>query len=451
MNIACFVGLTIQPNEARQYLNAIYFGPVSGGDIPTLIAEYEIDAIGIIDGVFHSRQAVLHKDIMHALSRGVAVFGAASMGALRAVELDSFGMVGVGEIYRQFRSGELTGDDEVAVPCYFRAEHGWRVVPGAEALVNMRATIGEAIRRGIIEGELGSLIIRQAKSVCYSQRSWDEVLLAVQSVTTAEALARFKSALPEVAIDVKRQDAIELLQTMSNWVDTSRKRIARTQEPSGPFWDAALFARPICVRPLDARHDFNSEGAPLVQNVLDFAAICDIDSAQIVQDAMIRTVLLELAPIVGALPTSDQVSTATRNLETRLENTHSAPPFDKGEIARLAADEAICEVLHTRYSTLLDRGLLLTLLVEGRFKRIAGIVEQALTQARLPLPLPSGEAARLIVEQYLSNLGIINPKDHFDRYLSWMPEHRLRVTAAIVQGVEDARKESPDTDKRTDV
>jgi len=39
------------------------------------------------------------------MSRGVHVFGASSMGALRAAELAAFGMVGFGRIYDLFRTG----------------------------------------------------------------------------------------------------------------------------------------------------------------------------------------------------------------------------------------------------------------------------------------------------------------------------------------------------------
>ena len=54
------------------------------------------------------------KKIMHLIDSGVTVIGAASMGALRAAELDAYGMLGVGRIYQMYASGEICGDDEVA-------------------------------------------------------------------------------------------------------------------------------------------------------------------------------------------------------------------------------------------------------------------------------------------------------------------------------------------------
>jgi len=49
------------------------------------------------------------------MAQGIHVFGAASIGALRAAELDVFGMRGIGDIYEAFRDGLLEDDDEVAV------------------------------------------------------------------------------------------------------------------------------------------------------------------------------------------------------------------------------------------------------------------------------------------------------------------------------------------------
>src|SRR5262245_46332423 len=47
------------------------------------------------------------------LSSGVAVAGAASIGALRSAECSAFGMVGIGKILRRFSAGELADDADV--------------------------------------------------------------------------------------------------------------------------------------------------------------------------------------------------------------------------------------------------------------------------------------------------------------------------------------------------
>ena len=49
------------------------------------------------------------------LIKDIEVFGASSMGALRASELDTLGMTGIGYCYEQYATGTIDSDDEVAV------------------------------------------------------------------------------------------------------------------------------------------------------------------------------------------------------------------------------------------------------------------------------------------------------------------------------------------------
>ncbi|HSN28898.1 MAG TPA: TfuA domain-containing protein, partial [Kofleriaceae bacterium] len=108
--------------------------PAGVGDVLRASRE-RVQRIAIIDGYFERMAAVWHKEILVALDRGIEVWGAASMGALRAAELDVFGMRGVGTIYRAFKRGELVRDDEVAV-AHLPGEVGYR--PVSDALVNLR-------------------------------------------------------------------------------------------------------------------------------------------------------------------------------------------------------------------------------------------------------------------------------------------------------------------------
>jgi hypothetical protein len=98
-----------------------------------------------VDGVFERQPAVWHKEILFALSEGIHVYGAASMGALRAAELCQFGMVGIGRIFRLFRMGLWTDDDELAV-LHATAELGY--CPLSDAMANIRFTFRRLRRMG---------------------------------------------------------------------------------------------------------------------------------------------------------------------------------------------------------------------------------------------------------------------------------------------------------------
>ena len=96
MSVYVFTGPYAAADEAaRACSTPSYLPPVSQGDVYRVALERP-RAIGIIDGYFERVPAVWHKEILWAMTQGIHVFGSASMGALRAAELEAFGMEGVG-------------------------------------------------------------------------------------------------------------------------------------------------------------------------------------------------------------------------------------------------------------------------------------------------------------------------------------------------------------------
>ena len=80
------------------------WAPAGRGDVLRALST-QPRALVLIDGYFHRVPAVTHQELLYALDAGVPVFGAASMGALRAAELERFGMTGVGRIFAAYRDG----------------------------------------------------------------------------------------------------------------------------------------------------------------------------------------------------------------------------------------------------------------------------------------------------------------------------------------------------------
>ena len=170
--IYVFLGPTLAEKEARAELDAVYLPPVSAGDVYRLWRRRP-RAIGIVDGYFDRVPAVWHKEIMWMMEHGVHVFGAAGLGALRAAELDSFGMHGVGWVYQAFRDGTLDRDDEVAVR-HGTAEDGYR--PLSEAMVNIRRTLQAAEHQGIVSAATRGILLAAGTALFYPDRTWPELL-----------------------------------------------------------------------------------------------------------------------------------------------------------------------------------------------------------------------------------------------------------------------------------
>src|SRR5215467_11177439 len=105
MTAIVFLGPTLPRAQAAQVLDATYLPPARQGDIYRAGRAFRPTVIGLVDGRFMDTGAIWHREILWALSEGIHVFGAASMGALRAAELASFGMQGVGQIFTAYRDG----------------------------------------------------------------------------------------------------------------------------------------------------------------------------------------------------------------------------------------------------------------------------------------------------------------------------------------------------------
>lgn len=211
--IVAFTGPTL---EAGMVIDALgtgsstcrVLGPACQGDIIRacrLGAEFVL----LIDGYFQSVPAVSHKEILWALSRGVHVLGAASMGALRAAELHTYGMIGVGSIFESFRDGVLVRDDEVAV-AHSTAEYGHRSM--SEALVNVRATMSAAESAGAVNAEDAVTVVTHAAAMFYPDRNWPAILRQTQGILDASASARLADFLRSGGrVDEKRTDAVALI------------------------------------------------------------------------------------------------------------------------------------------------------------------------------------------------------------------------------------------------
>jgi hypothetical protein len=208
--VCLFVGPSVSAEELRAACATLeadvdVLPPVQQGDLLRL-SHRPPDVIGIVDGFFFQVPSVLHKEILLAMQGGTRVLGAASLGALRAAELDVFGMEGIGEIYRMYRRGRIDGDDEVAV-LHTDAADGFRAL--SEPMVNMRHNLRRAVRLGILDPATARGMLARAKALHFSQRSY-------AAVFSSGGHARLSEFLTHEAIDLKREDALLLLRTLAD-------------------------------------------------------------------------------------------------------------------------------------------------------------------------------------------------------------------------------------------
>lgn len=215
-----FLGPTLEHATAQHHLpHAHYHPPVQCGDLIRLLRLHP-QYIIIIDGLYEQVPAVWHKEIMLALDRGIEVYGAASMGALRAAELHHYGMIGVGTIFQAFASNQLTDDDEVAV-----LHHGreYSYLPLNDAMVNIRKTLAIAVEQKIISLNLKEELIKWCKAQFYPNRSLLSALNVMDAPWYDECALMREWLLNHGVYDLKREDAISVLEYAKH--NREKKRI----------------------------------------------------------------------------------------------------------------------------------------------------------------------------------------------------------------------------------
>lgn len=230
--VLVYLGPTMPVVDARAILpDAIYLPPAAQSDILTAVDTRNPAAICIIDGVFTQDLSIWHKEILYALERGVAVYGASSMGALRVAETAAFGAVGIGQIYEAYASGELTDDDEVAV-MHATDDFGHRSL--SDALVNIRATLAAALDAGVMDQEQHDALAAMAKATFFPERSYARLLADARGAGMDDGmLSELRAFIASSAVDRKRLDAIALLEHVRDQGVTAPPPVAVTW--SHPF------------------------------------------------------------------------------------------------------------------------------------------------------------------------------------------------------------------------
>lgn len=208
LKIVVFLGPSLDVITAQSILIANYFPPIKMGDIYSLLTA-NLETIIIIDGEFHGSTPIWQREILAALNKGITVIGTASMGALRALELAPYGMIGTGIIYDWYEQEFIEGDDEVSL-LHSSAEQGYKNI--SEPLVNIRYTLIKAEESGLLTTQEKNHIFSDLKNTYYGHRTYNLLFksLIFQNIpkTRQQKLTQF---IQEHRIDLKRKDAINTL------------------------------------------------------------------------------------------------------------------------------------------------------------------------------------------------------------------------------------------------
>lgn len=164
-SVVVFLGPSCDGDRARSVLQADYRAPARRGDVARAAAE-GARTIVLIDGCLVYDYPPSPMEIAEVIAENAIVVGAASLGALRGVELRHLGMKAIGWVFERYLDGTIVADDEVVV----------RVDPrtGAAAslaLVRIRYAVTTLVRLGVLDPVRGQSLIDGLREVYFEDRT----------------------------------------------------------------------------------------------------------------------------------------------------------------------------------------------------------------------------------------------------------------------------------------
>lgn len=292
----------------------------------TALAECAPSTLVLLDGYYYTVPSVTHKELLYALDAGVRVIGAASLGALRAVELAPFGMEGTGRVFEAYRSGVLDGDDEVAL-LHAAAEHGYR--PTTVALVEVRFALERLVAEGAVAADTAGRLIDSLKALPFTARDLARIEELARSLADGLAVALRREL---ARYSVKQDDArLALELAMAAPVPRPLPFRARRRTATGflsVFKGNAVPGPPLRLKPGAPR--------PTIAHAWSLAQVLHPGAVGFVTGVRGRALLAAAAAHAGLAPPPGGEERRARALERHHERRFGRPCLPRPEYAEEA-------------------------------------------------------------------------------------------------------------------
>jgi hypothetical protein len=295
-DLVVFLGPTLAAREAAAIAPCRVLPPARQGDLWRCLS-FRPRAIALVDGVFHQVPSVWHREILAAMQAGVAVFGASSMGALRASELWTLGMIGIGTIFGWYRDGVIVDDAEVAL-LHAGPELGHR--PITVPLVNVRHAAAQARREGVLTAREARALAQGGAAIFYQDRTWP-ALLASSGLSRA-ARERFEAFAEGRMEDLKALDARACIEAAGRFV--------AAQAPPPP--PSLLPATPSLARRRRLADSEARRGEDAIRGAQVLEELQRREGAGAVERGLSRALIAAWAREQGLLPAPEEVEAAER-------------------------------------------------------------------------------------------------------------------------------------------
>ncbi len=399
-DLVVFLGPSLPAAEARALAPCRVLPPARQGDLFRALVRRPL-AVALVDGLFESTPSIWHHEILAALDAGVAVFGGASMGALRAAELVDRGMVGVGRIFAWYREGVIQDDSEVAL-LHAGPEHAFR--PLTVPLVNVRHEAERARAARILSAEEAQALVAAAAAIFYQERTWPRILASAERRWRPASRRRWEAWAAAGQESLKALDARACISAAAAFAAALRKAEAKPEHRMA----APAPARPTIPPPSSAvRRRRLREGlslAPSGKEVPSSRVLDHLrrrpDAAALASRGLTRALLAGFARSLGLEPDPQAVALSESRWLQQLRVRPcdraaflAASGLDDGEARRLCEDLALEEMVLAHAERLVadgpswEEGLAAQARVEGSWA--TSVADEASSPGRQRLRSPS--------------------------------------------------------------
>ena len=208
MKIRIFSGLSLSKDQALEIIpTAEFYQPVRKGDIEQSIRD-QVHCCILIDGVFLRGPSVTPGEIHDALNVGMRVYGCSSMGAMRAAELEDYGMIGVGKIFEEIKSKPYFRDDYLGQTF---SESGLDTF--SIPFIDLRLSCEMLLDMGRLSKDQYDIITFEFESLHFSNRCIPELFQVLKRKHGKDAkVVQVVQKLPELFKSTKEADALMTLE-----------------------------------------------------------------------------------------------------------------------------------------------------------------------------------------------------------------------------------------------
>jgi hypothetical protein len=351
-DLVVFLGPSLPAGEARRLLSCHVLPPARRGDVWRALA-LKPRAIVLLDGVGEAQPPVWHQELLGAVEAGVAVFGGAGQGALRAAELADQGVVGVGQIFEWYRTRMLVDDSEVALR-HAGSEQGYR--PLTVPMVNVRHVVAQARAARVLNARQARGMVTVAERLFYAERTWRRILESVRPSWPAATWGGWEGWFSRGVEDLQALDAQACLRAAAGFLSSSA--------PVRPARGAARRALSAVARRRRLADDVSLlEGRAVSSSQVLAVLQREPDSAALAEAGLRRALLAGWARSLGLEPTAEEVKQAEgewwRRHEVRPPDREAflgACGLDGPGLRRLCEERALEQLVLSQASRLLPEG-----------------------------------------------------------------------------------------------